>query len=126
MPTNVILPALGMAQETGKIIRWLKSEGEQVARGEPLAAIETDKATVEIEAPADGVLAHVSVTAGDDVPAGQVIATILTPEEVSPGEVTATPPPPIETTRQSTSSASPLAARIAAEHNLDLSQVKSA
>src|SRR5205823_12958305 len=109
MATDVILPALGMSQATGKILQWLKVEGEQVARGEPLAAIETDKATVEIEAPADGVLAHVSVTAGDDVPVGQVIATILTPEEVSPGEVTATPPPQVETTRHSTSATSPLA-----------------
>jgi pyruvate dehydrogenase E2 component (dihydrolipoamide acetyltransferase) len=81
MATDVILPALGMSQETGKIVQWLKAEGEQVAKGEPLAEIETDKATVEIEAPADGVLAHVAFTAGDDVPVGQVIAAILAVEE---------------------------------------------
>ena len=52
MATQVILPALGMAQETGIIVRWLKNAGEEVAKGEPLAEIETDKATVEIEAPA--------------------------------------------------------------------------
>ncbi len=50
MATNVVLPALGMAQETGKVVRWLKAEGEQVIKGEPLAEIETDKATVELEA----------------------------------------------------------------------------
>src|SRR5437660_2150922 len=126
MATDVILPVLGMSQETGKIVQWLKTEGEQVAKGEPLAEIETDKATVEIQAPADGVLARVSAAAGDDVPVGQVIATILTPEEVSPGDVTTTPPSPVETTGQSAVAASPLASRIATEHNLDLNQVKAA
>ena len=74
MATDVILPALGMSQDTGKIVRWLKREGEQVAKGEPLLEVETDKASVEIEAPADGVLARVSAAAGDDVPVGRVIA----------------------------------------------------
>src|SRR5690348_13397745 len=87
MAIDVILPALGMSQDTGKIVQWLKAEGERVAKGEPLAEIETDKATVEIEAPADGVLAHVSAAAGDDVPVGQVIAAILAPGEVSTGNV---------------------------------------
>src|SRR5438477_2680694 len=136
MATDVILPALGMSQETGKIVQWLKAEGEQVAKGEPLAEIETDKATVEIEAPADGVLAHVAAAAGDDVPVGQVIATILAPEEVSsapshPFQVRTTPPvegvdmagaSPATTPR----AASPLAIRIAAEHNVDLSLIQSA
>src|SRR5947209_1012365 len=89
MATDVILPALGMSQETGKILQWFKEEGEQVAKGEPLAEIETDKATVEIEAPAQGVLAHISAVAGDDVPVGQVIASILSPDEVSPVETAA-------------------------------------
>src|SRR5881275_891532 len=85
MATDVILPALGMSQETGKIVQWLKAEGEQVAKGEPLAEIETDKATVEIEAPADGTLTRVSAVAGDDVPVGHVIAIILAAGEVPPG-----------------------------------------
>ena len=50
------MPALGMAQETGKLLRWLKADGEAVAKGEPLMEVETDKVTVEIESPADGVL----------------------------------------------------------------------
>src|SRR5437763_11641757 len=81
MATDVILPALGMSQETGKIVQWLKREGEQVVKGEPLLEVETDKASVEIEAPADGVLAGVAVAAGDDVPVGRVIAAILATAE---------------------------------------------
>ena len=60
MPADVIMPALGMAQETGKVVRWLKADGDAVAKGEPLLEIETDKVTVEIEAPADGTLAGVT------------------------------------------------------------------
>lgn len=120
MTIDVILPALGMSQDTGKIVRWLKSEGEQVAKGQPLAEIETDKATVEIEAPADGVLAGIRAAEGDDVPVGQVIAAILTAEEASsrhPAQAT-------DATRQPTIAVSPLAARIAAEHRLDLNLIK--
>ncbi len=82
MATNVILPALGMSQDTGKIVQWLKAEGEQVVKGESLLEIETDKATVEIEAPAGGMLSRISAAAGDDIPVGQVIAVILAPDEV--------------------------------------------
>ena len=65
------MPALGMAQETGKVLRWLKAEGDRVVKGEPLLEIETDKVTVELEAPADGTLAGVSAAEGDEVPVGQ-------------------------------------------------------
>src|SRR5579872_2566789 len=82
MAKDVILPALGMSQDTGKILQWLKAEGEQVVKGESLLEIETDKATAEIAAPMDGVLAHVAASVGDDIPVGQVIAVILAPEEV--------------------------------------------
>src|ERR1700730_12983210 len=81
MATDVILPALGMAQDTGKIVRWLKAEGEQIAKGEPLLEIETDKATVEIEAPASGILAPGIAAIDVDIPVGRVIATILLPGE---------------------------------------------
>src|SRR5690348_7145695 len=121
MATDVILPALGMSQETGKIVQWLKAEGEQVAKGEPLAEIETDKATVEIEAPAQGVLAHISAVAGEDVPVGQVIASILAPGEAPPAGAATTLPSTAEGAQQPAIAASPLASRIAAEHNLDLS-----
>lgn len=84
MPTDVIMPALGVAQEKGTLIRWLKAEGEAVAKGEPLMEIETDKATVEIEAPAAGILAGVSAFPGDEVPVGNRIAVILAPGEAGP------------------------------------------
>ncbi|HEX6763161.1 MAG TPA: dihydrolipoamide acetyltransferase family protein [Gaiellaceae bacterium] len=77
MPADVIMPALGMAQETGKILRWLKADGAAVARGEPLLEVETDKVTVEIESPADGTLAGVSAGEGTEVPVGTVIALVL-------------------------------------------------
>jgi pyruvate dehydrogenase E2 component (dihydrolipoamide acetyltransferase) len=71
------MPMLGMAQETGKVVRWLKAEGEAVAKAEPLMEVETDKVTVEIEAPAAGTLAGVTASEGEDVPVGQVIAYVL-------------------------------------------------
>jgi pyruvate dehydrogenase E2 component (dihydrolipoamide acetyltransferase) len=77
MPADVIMPALGMAQETGTILRWLKADGAAVAKGEPLLEVETDKVTVEIESPADGTLAHVSAAEGAEVPVGTVIALVL-------------------------------------------------
>src|SRR5436190_6686582 len=86
MPVEVIMPMLGMAQETGKVVRWLKAEGEPVAKAEPLMEVETDKVTVEIEAPAAGTLAGVTASAGEDVPVGQVIAYVLGAGEQLPEE----------------------------------------
>jgi pyruvate dehydrogenase E2 component (dihydrolipoamide acetyltransferase) len=77
MPAEVIMPALGMAQETGKVLRWLKLDGADVVKGEPLLEVETDKVTVEIESPADGTLADVSAVEGVEVPVGTVIALVL-------------------------------------------------
>ena len=88
MPTNVIMPALGVVQERGTLINWLKAEGQTVSKGEPLMEVETDKATVEIEAPASGILAHVNAAKGDEVPVGQTIALILAPGETAPEEAT--------------------------------------
>ena len=122
MATNVILPALGMSQDTGKIVQWLKAEGQQIAKGEPLVEIETDKATVELEAPAAGVLTRVSAAAGDDVPVGQVIAIILAFEEVSAKDITAAAAPQAEEAQRPLA-VSPLASRIAAEHHVDVSQI---
>jgi pyruvate dehydrogenase E2 component (dihydrolipoamide acetyltransferase) len=84
MATNVIMPALGMAQETGKVLRWLKGEGETVVKGEPLMEVETDKVTVEVEAPADGTLAGLTAGEGEDVPVGRPVAVILAPGESAP------------------------------------------
>jgi pyruvate dehydrogenase E2 component (dihydrolipoamide acetyltransferase) len=86
MAISVVMPALEMAQETGKLISWLKKEGDSVAKGEPLLEIETDKAVMEIESPAEGVLAGVKVLAGTEVPVGQTIAWIVRPGEVPPAD----------------------------------------
>jgi len=86
MAISVVMPALEMAQETGKLISWLKKEGESVAKGEPLLEIETDKAVMEIESPGDGVLAGIKVHAGTEVPVGRTIAWIVRPGEVPPAE----------------------------------------
>ena len=81
MPTNVIMPALELAQETGKVLHWLKRPGDTVEKGEPLVEIETDKVTTEIEAPASGILGDVTARDGDVVPVGQTIALIVAPGE---------------------------------------------
>ena len=87
MAISVVMPALEMAQETGKLVAWRKREGESVAKGETLLEVETDKAVMEIEAPGDGILAGVKVQAGAEVPVGQTIAWIVRPGEVPPPEV---------------------------------------
>src|SRR5438067_2486175 len=84
MAISVVMPALEMAQETGKLISWKKNEGEQVAKGDPLLEVETDKAVVEIEAQADGILGGVTANVGDVVPVGQTIAWLLGPGEKPP------------------------------------------
>ena len=84
MAVSVVMPALEMAQETGKVVSWKKKEGEQVTKGEMLLEVETDKAVVEIEAAGDGVLSGVTAKAGDVVPVGQTIAWLLKPGESVP------------------------------------------
>lgn len=138
MATDVILPALGMAQETGKVVQWLKAEGEQVTKGQPIVEVETDKATVELEAPADGVLTALAATAGDDVPVGQVIAKILAPNEVTQAkemplaqssialvQAAQDVPPTLENQSANVSLMPPsrLASRIADEYKVDLNLV---
>src|ERR1700685_3100891 len=86
MAFSVVMPALEMAQETGKLIAWRKKEGDRVTKGEPLLEIETDKAVLEVEAPADGILAGIAATAGSDIPVGQTIAWIVAPGEKPPTE----------------------------------------
>jgi pyruvate dehydrogenase E2 component (dihydrolipoamide acetyltransferase) len=107
MAISVVMPALEMAQETGKLISWLKKEGESVAKGEPLLEIETDKAVMEIESPGEGVLAGVKIEAGAEVPVGQTIAWIVRPGEVPPADEVA-----VESGRKTTSAAVPAATAI--------------
>jgi pyruvate/2-oxoglutarate dehydrogenase complex dihydrolipoamide acyltransferase (E2) component len=90
MPHEVIMPALGMAQDTGKIVSWLKSSGDPVKTGDPLFEVETDKATMEVESPADGYLTDLQAEAGEDVPVGNVIALVSDTAEGS-GKVLQTP-----------------------------------
>src|SRR5690348_12926083 len=92
MAFSVVMPALEMAQETGKLLAWRKKEGDRVSKGEPLLEIETDKAVVEVEAPADGVLAGIKASEGTDIPVGQTIAWIVAPGEAPPAEVIAAAP----------------------------------
>jgi pyruvate dehydrogenase E2 component (dihydrolipoamide acetyltransferase) len=138
MPTNVIMPALEMAQETGKVVHWLKGPGDSVRKGEPIVEIETDKVTVEIEAPASGILRDVTASDGDVVPVGRTIALI-----VAAGEAGAAAPPVMAATSAAATGslpaapvsagaagsavkASPLARRIAEQHGVDLTLVKTA
>jgi pyruvate dehydrogenase E2 component (dihydrolipoamide acetyltransferase) len=92
MAFSVVMPALEMAQETGKLIAWRKKEGDRVVKGEPLLEIETDKAIVEVEAPADGLLAGIKATEGAEIPVGQTIAWIVAPGEALPIETETTVP----------------------------------
>ncbi|HSF80491.1 MAG TPA: dihydrolipoamide acetyltransferase family protein [Anaerolineales bacterium] len=122
------MPALGMAQETGKLVSWLKQEGERVEKGQALMEIETDKATVEIEAPATGLLRGIRVMEGQDVPVGDTVAWILEPGEALPaGEPTTAPTLPAQEQKApaTAQAISPLARKIAQEHQVDLAQVKS-
>jgi pyruvate dehydrogenase E2 component (dihydrolipoamide acetyltransferase) len=126
MAKEVIMPALGMAQDVGLLIQWLKAEGETVKAGEPLMEIETDKSTVEVEAPASGVLAQVTAEPGDSVPVGQTIAWILAPNETAPAAAkpASAQVASSQVEARSGPAVSPVAARMAAEHQVDLSQVK--
>ena len=134
MPIEVIMPALGMAQETGKLVRWIKNEGDAVAKGEPLMEIETDKVTVEIEAPADGFLGGISAVEGEDVPVGRAVAYVLAAGEEPPvsSSVTAAPAPAATTNGSSltveTSSrrvlASPKARRLARERGVRIEDLQ--
>ncbi len=144
MAASVVMPALEMAQETGKILAWLKKEGDAISKGEPLLEVETDKAIVEIEATADGVLAGVKSHEGDVVPVGVTIAWILAPGEQPPAEsATAAPsarkiteqpqpaaaspaPAPAETAAPAEGGAriSPKARRLAKERGVDINRIR--
>ncbi len=76
MARDVIMPALGMAQETGLILAWHKKPGDAVSTGDVLMEVETDKAAMEVEAQADGFLVELRAAEGEEVPVGTVIATI--------------------------------------------------
>jgi pyruvate dehydrogenase E2 component (dihydrolipoamide acetyltransferase) len=137
MAISVVMPALELTQETGKLVAWRKDEGEPVAKGEVLLEVETDKAVVEIEAAADGILAGVKAVAGDIVPVGKTIAWIISPGETPPQEETprdsvkspAARTQPVQSAPAASESGSrgakisPKARRLAREHNIDITRV---
>ncbi len=144
MAVSVVMPALEMAQETGKLVSWLKKEGEPVKKGEMLLEVETDKAVVEIEALTDGVLGGVTAKVGDVVPVGQTIAWLLKPGESVPqqeahvqtGRTGAAAAPaaapaaasagqaPAEPASAAGARISPKARKLAREHGVDIAKVK--
>src|ERR1700750_1557197 len=73
--SEVILPRLGQGMGGGTIVKWLKSEGDKVEKGEPLYELDTDKVTQEVEAEASGVLLKIAVQSGE-VPVGETVAVI--------------------------------------------------
>jgi pyruvate dehydrogenase E2 component (dihydrolipoamide acetyltransferase) len=81
MATQVVMPKLSPTMEEGQISRWLKNEGDKVSMGEPLAEIDTDKATMEMQALGTGVLRKILIQAGESAPLGQIIAVIGEPDE---------------------------------------------
>jgi pyruvate dehydrogenase E2 component (dihydrolipoamide acetyltransferase) len=101
------MPALEMAQETGKIVSWVKKEGDTVAKGEVLLEVETDKAVVEVEATSDGILAGVKSHEGDVVPVGTTIAWLVAPGEKPPADSPTSAPSARATTAASAASPKP-------------------
>jgi len=138
MATSVVMPALEMTQESGKLVAWLKREGESVNKGEPLMEVETDKVTIEIEAPDSGILGGVLITENDVVPVGQTIAWILAPGEEVPASSSldshsgrastlGTKPKVKEQipVKKASVEISPVARRIADEHGVDITALGS-
>ncbi len=107
MAISVVMPALEMAQENGKLLAWRKKEGEAVRKGEPLLEIETDKAVVEIEAPGDGILAGVTAEVGAVVPVGETIAWLVAPGEQPPAKAATAAPSARGTSAAQTAAAAP-------------------
>lgn len=130
MFTDVVLPNLGFGMEEGRLVSWLKQPGQTVRKGEPIAEIESDKATVELEAVVDGVLVEVLFPADSVVPVGAALARIRTGSDTSvpatkpTAPVPQTPPPSAAPTAVATQTTiSPVARRLAEEHQLNLAAV---
>ena len=143
MATSIVMPQMGYDMHEGKVVRWLKKEGEDVTRGEVIAEIETDKATVEYEAYTGGVMAKIVAEEGVAIQVGGLIAVMTNPGEAIPDDIlaeagivmanTASAAPeqstPAEAALAPASSnpgvvkASPLAKRIARELGVDLTTV---
>ena len=140
MPTEIFLPRLTQTMDDGTIAEWLKAEGDAVAAGEPLLAVESDKSTVELEAPATGLVGRIDRVAGQTVGVGQTLGWILgdgesladlpaveaPPAESEPAEAAASVSAQPKTTAPMTGAAgqaTPVARRLATEHGLDLGAI---
>ena len=141
MATEVIMPKVDMVMETGTFVEWLKKEGEHVHKGDPLFVIDTDKAAIEMESPADGVLAGARAKPNDVIPVTEVIAYILAPGESLPGKtipqqvvtipapkITQTAEPAVAVAVASTNETgkvrvTPVARRLAEELHIDLTKI---
>ena len=146
MATSIVMPQMGYDMHEGKVVRWLKKEGEEVTRGEVIAEIETDKATVEYEAYTGGVMAKIVAEEGIAIPVGGLIAVMTAPGEAIPEDIltdaaialAADSPAPAATAVQALEGpisaavapadtkevrASPLARRLAKERGFDLATI---
>ena len=140
MATSIVMPQMGYDMHEGKVVRWFKKEGEDVARGEVIAEIETDKAIVDFEAYTGGVLGKIVAEEGVTIPVGGLIAVITDPGEAVPDEIaaeatadapaepasTAATAPPAAAAPATSSGevrASPLAKRLARERGIDLTTI---
>lgn len=114
------MPNMGFDAQESRLIEWLKQPGDVVKKGDLIAVIESDKANVELESVANGILLEQLVSAGVDVPVGQVIARIGTPEERTKPAPAAPVAPPSAVPAE----ISPIARKLAADNNVDLAQVQ--
>ena len=140
--TEIVMPRMGLTMEEGTVVAWLKDVGELVQAGEPLVEIETDKATVEIEAPANGVLRQIVGQPGETFPIGTVIGYLAAPgstgapilsapvaESAKPEEQRVIAQPTAGTSQTPATvpgkvRASPAARRIARRQGVDLDQIQ--
>ncbi len=133
MAVELVMPRMSDTMESGTIARWLKQEGQDVKKGEPIAEIETDKATMQLESYAGGTLQRILLKEGQSAPIGTPIAVIgeageapaakAAPSAQPPPSVTTAapvPPTPTPTPSQGRIIASPIARRLAEELNIDL------
>lgn len=125
MPVEVQMPKLGLTMEEGTVVEWLKAQGAVVEEGQPLFVLETDKLTLEAEAPVSGVLDQILVPAGTTVATGTPVGLILLAGEEVAGTVRDDPgQKKARTTARPKATATPVAHRLAEQAGLDLASVK--
>ncbi len=137
MITEVTMPKLGLTMEEGTILNWLKEEGETIRAGETLLSVETDKVSIDVEAPAGGTILKIVAPQGTTLPLGEIIAYIgdpgeAIPEKTKPILVASKPAAPAGETRGDTIpapgarpiKASPIARRLAEQNQIDLSTIQ--